>query len=50
MTADELKVGVKGVPGCTMTDADIDQLMLVMDSNRNGMVDYTEFIAGCLQS
>lgn len=33
-----------------MTDADIDQLMLVMDSNKNGMVDYTEFIAGCLQS
>lgn len=33
-----------------MTEADVDQLMRVMDSNRNGYIDYTEFIAGCLQS
>lgn len=33
-----------------MTEADVDNLMLVMDSNRNGFIDYTEFIAGCLQS
>ena len=33
-----------------MTEEDIDQLMSVMDSNRNGFIDYTEFIAGCLQS
>jgi calcium-dependent protein kinase len=33
-----------------MTEADVDQLMRVMDSNKNGYIDYTEFIAGCLQS
>ena len=33
-----------------MTEADVDGLMRVMDSNKNGMIDYTEFIAGCLQS
>lgn len=24
--------------------------MLVIDSNQNGLIDYTEFIAACLQS
>ena len=33
-----------------MTDEYVDNLMSVMDSNRNGFIDYTEFIAGCLQS
>jgi calcium-dependent protein kinase len=33
-----------------MTEQDIDNLMTVMDSNKNGYIDYTEFIAGCLQS
>ena len=33
-----------------MTEGDVDKLMLVMDSNKNGFIDYTEFIAGCLQS
>jgi calcium-dependent protein kinase len=33
-----------------MTEDDCVNLMNVMDSNRNGFIDYTEFIAGCLQS
>lgn len=33
-----------------MTGTDVDNLMNVMDSNHNGFIDYTEFIAGCLQS
>jgi Ca2+-binding EF-hand superfamily protein len=31
-----------------MTEDDCANLMNVMDSNRNGFIDYTEFIAGCL--
>jgi calcium-dependent protein kinase len=50
LTAQELKVGIQRIPGCQMTETDVDQLMSVMDSNRNGFIDYTEFIAGCLQS
>ena len=29
---------------------DIDMAMGIMDSNKNGYIDYTEFIAACLQS
>jgi len=50
LTSSELKIGIRKIPGCTMTDDDVDNLMSVMDSNRNGFIDYTEFIAGCLQS
>lgn len=50
LTIDELKIGIKKIPGCTMTEDDCANLMNVMDSNRNGFIDYTEFIAGCLQS
>lgn len=50
LTSQELKVGIRKIPSCTMTDEDVDNLMAVMDSNRNGFIDYTEFIAGCLQS
>lgn len=50
LTGQELKTGIAKIPGCQMTDQDVDHLMLVMDSNKNGYIDYTEFIAGCLQS
>jgi len=50
LPAMELKAGISKIPGCTMTEDDVDNLMTVMDSNRNGFIDYTEFIAGCLQS
>lgn len=50
LTAAELKLGLAKIPGSTMSDEDVEQLMNVMDSNRNGFIDYTEFIAGCLQS
>jgi len=33
-----------------LTNEDIDMAMNVMDSNKNGYIDYTEFIAACLQS
>jgi len=50
LTIDELKEGVKQIKGCHLTDEDIEKAMDVIDSNKNGYIDYTEFIASCLQS
>lgn len=50
LTIEELKSGVKSIKGCMLTEADIESAMNVMDSNQNGYIDYTEFIAACLQS
>ena len=50
LTVDELKEGVHQIKGCLLTEADIEMAMNVMDSNKNGYIDYTEFIAACLQS
>ena len=50
LTVKELKEGITKVQGCMLTETDIDQAMEVMDSNSNGFIDYTEFIAACLQS
>jgi calcium-dependent protein kinase len=50
LSIDELKEGIETVPNCNLEVKDIDKILDVMDSNRNGVIDYTEFIAGCLQS
>ncbi len=50
LTVKELKEGIHKVKDCQLTEGDIDQAMEVMDSNRNGFIDYTEFIAACLQT
>lgn len=46
----ELKEGLKGISGGALTDKEIDQAMMIMDTNNNGYIDYTEFIAACMQS
>ena len=33
-----------------LTEEDMEKAMNVIDSNQNGYIDYTEFIAACLQS
>ena len=33
---------------CKLTNADIDQIFNAMDFDNSGQVDYTEFIASCL--
>lgn len=33
-----------------LDESHIDQAMKVMDANNNGYIDYTEFIAACMQS
>lgn len=50
LSIDELKEGIENVPDCQLSIGDVDKILDVMDSNRNGVIDYTEFIAGCLQS
>lgn len=50
LTRDELQVGVGQVPDCDIKEEDWDLVIDMMDTNQNGKVDYTEFIAGCMQS
>jgi len=50
LTYEELKVGLEEIPEITLTEGDIMEAMNVIDSNQNGLIDYTEFIAACLQS
>ena len=50
LTLAELKEGVSKIKGGSITEEDMIKAMQVMDSNQNGYIDYTEFIAACLQS
>jgi len=50
LTIEELKEGLKDVPEIMLSPEDITKAMTVIDSNQNGLIDYTEFIAACLQS
>lgn len=38
------------MPGIGLDIDDIDKAMAVIDSNNNGVIDYTEFIAACMYS
>ena len=38
------KIGVK------YTDKEVNDLMNKLDTNQNGFIDYTEFLAGCMKS
>jgi calcium-dependent protein kinase len=46
----ELVDGVSAVPECNIKEEDWDLVIQLMDTNNNGSIDYTEFIAGCMQS
>ncbi len=50
LTLQELQEGIKQIKGCQLTNEDIENAMAIMDSNKNGFIDYTEFIAACLQT
>lgn len=50
LTLDELREGLKEVPEIALKPEDLEKAISVMDSNQNGLIDYTEFIAACLQS
>jgi Ca2+-binding EF-hand superfamily protein len=42
--------GVSVIPDCKIREEDWDLVIKLMDTNNNGFIDYTEFIAGCMQS
>lgn len=50
LTLTELKEGIRRIKGAVLTDPEIETAFKILDSNKNGFIDYTEFIAGCLQS
>lgn len=50
LTKEELVEGVSKVPECNIKEEDWDLAIQLMDTNNNGCIDYTEFIAGCMQS
>ncbi len=50
LSKDELVEGVSEVPKCNINPEDWDLVIQLMDTNNNGSIDYTEFIAGCMQS
>lgn len=50
LTPEELRVGLTEIPDINLSETDISNAMTVIDSNQNGLIDYTEFIAACLQS
>ena len=50
LTVEELKSGLKEIPDILLSEKDITDARRVLDANMNGLIDYTEFIAACLQS
>ena len=50
LSREELKTGMASVPEINLSLEDIDKAMSVIDSNNNGVIDYTEFIAACMYS
>ena len=50
MSHEELAEGIRSIPGIRLTLPEIEKAMKVIDSNNNGMIDYTEFIAACMYS
>lgn len=50
LTFEELKQGMQEINEINLTEAELLDAMNVIDSNQNGLIDYTEFIAACLQS
>lgn len=48
LTHQELLEGIQSVPEINLSIDDIEKAMSVIDSNNNGVIDYTEFIAACM--
>lgn len=50
LTIDELVEGLKDCKEIKINLTDLKRAMQVIDSNQNGLIDYSEFIAACLES
>ena len=49
ITVEEFRKGID-VLGLKASEKEISNLIATLDSNNNGYIDYTEFLAGCLRS
>ena len=43
-------MGLTKIPGINLNLDDLGKAMTMIDTNQNGLIDYTEFIAACLHS
>lgn len=53
ISREEMMIGLEYLRkevNCNLTNADIEQIFQAMDFDNSGQVDYTEFIASCLDS
>lgn len=50
LTYAELREGIKDIHEIKLDEEELMKAMNVIDANQNGLIDYTEFIAACLQS
>lgn len=50
LTKDELKSGISQINSTGLSEEDFNQAISLMDTNNNGVIDYTEFIAACMGS
>ena len=50
LTIDELRDGLVEIPQIKLNENELIKAINAMDANQNGLVDYSEFIAACLQS
>lgn len=50
VSTEELLSGLKQLNNDKLKEEDILNVMKQLDTNKNGFIDYTEFIAGCLQT
>ena len=49
LSYEELKQGLS-TTDISINENELEEALLVIDSNQNGYIDYTEFIAACLHS
>lgn len=46
----EFTIAINNVSEEKFSKEDIHELMCTLDTNKNGYIDYTEFLAGCMRS
>lgn len=50
LTIEELRNGLSEQKEISINPGDLESALEIIDSNKNGLIDYTEFIAACLHS
>lgn len=50
LSLEELKEGIRSFKNIKISEFEIEKTAIALDSNKNGFVDYTEFIAACIET